>query len=112
MEAKKKTGMFDKRSMQLGSVDEESRSMGSDAILASEKGSQAKIQEVEEPKIFRDKKGQEMVMDAKRLNSMKRPKDHATKGKSVVVDGGEKSEKSMEDESFSDDVIEETKHDT
>jgi hypothetical protein len=53
-----------------------------------------------------------MIMDAKHLNSMKRPNDKAAKGRSVVVAGGEKSEKSMEDESFSDDNIEETKHDT
>jgi len=115
MQAKKKTGMFDKRSMQLGSVDEEHESfsiMGSDAISPSDKVKKAKMQEAEEPKIFRDKKGQEMVMDAKRLNSMKRPNDKAAKGRSVVVAGGEKSEKSMEDESFSDDNIEETKHDT
>jgi hypothetical protein len=115
MEAKKKTGMFDKRSMQLGSVDEENEDlsiMGSDVISPSDQAKKAKMQEPEEPKIFRDKKGHEMVMDAKRLNSMKRPNDKAVKGRSVVVAGGEKSEKSMEDESFSDDNIEETKHDT
>lgn len=69
------------------------------------------IQLVEEPKIFRDKKGQEIVVDARRLNSIKRPIDYAAQRKSVVVHG-EKSEKSMADESFSDDNFEETKHDT
>lgn len=52
-----------------------------------------------------------MVYDAKRLNSIKRPNDHANKGFTAKVTG-EKSEKSMADESFSDDNIEETKHDT
>ena len=80
MEAKKKTGMFDQRSMQLGSVDEEQESisiLNSEADAGTEnRQTQQPIKLVEEPKIFRDKKGMEMVHDAKRLNSMKRPKDH------------------------------------
>jgi hypothetical protein len=68
---------------------------------------------VEEPKIFRENKGKEIVYDAKRLNSIKRPTDKAMLGVSVVVGAEDKAEKSMADESFSDDTSkEETKHDT
>ena len=83
--------------------------MNSEADAGTEhRETQQPIKLVEEPKIFRDQKGKEMVHDAKRLNSIKRPNDLANKDL-MVKNAGEKSEKSMVDESFSDYYTEEDK---
>jgi hypothetical protein len=78
MLAKKKTGMFDKESIKLGSVDEVDQESISilnsegDIEVETEKEKQNKIKLVEEPKMFRNVKGQELVKDAKGMNSIKR----------------------------------------
>ena len=109
MEAKKKTGMFDKQSMKLGSVHEEEKEsisiLESDGeIEQDQKETQMPVAKVVgQPKLFNEKKGQEVVFDAKRKNSLRRPREAqgpAMRQSIVVV--GQKSEASMADETFSD----------